>query len=566
MKALSSFLRTTLLALTLVCTATTGLAYDFMVNGIYYNQNGDKATVTYQGRTLEGYNNGVARYSYHSDYMGKVVIPESVSFDGNNYSVTAIGDHAFHSCNELISVSLPQTIEEINEYAFCDCSSLRGVTCFATIPPTWNGNQSYGIDYNKTTLYVPLDLVNVYETSYIWDWFSNIIGFGQNTFSMSAHINWYGDTVVIPVTMENVDEITAFQTDIYLPEGFELLTKNGEYMVELSDRKGRDHVIMASDAPDGAIRVLSYSPTLKTYSGIEGELFYFTIKVPADGSGIVTYPIWLRKTLLTTIEEDEVGALETLGNVNVYFYILGDVDHSGYIDVADIVLTAKYILNQNPEPFIFDAADINGDNKITITDVVKIAHLVLDADYDEPTKKMNAPSDGDNIVCGDFDHNSHMVAICLNNDQGYTAFQLDLTFPMGMTASEFALTERANSLGLIVKNRGNGKVRVLGYSPDLKTITGNNGTLLSFHVDRESEILVDNIQLVTPEGFSVCPNGFVIAMDNTTKVNEQAVAKVVDHINYYNLAGQRIDCPESGVTLTVTTYADGTRTTSKVIK
>ena len=231
-----------------------------------------------------------------------------------------------------------------------------------------------------------------------------------------------------------------------------------------------------------------------------------------------------------------------------------------------MVTTARYILYYNPEPFIFDAADLNGDGKITITDVVKIAHLVLDADYDEPTKKMNAPTEGNNIMCGDFDHNSHMVAISLNNDQDYTAFQFDLTLPMGMTASDFALTERANSLSLLVKDRGNGNVRVLGFSPDLKTIKGNNGALLSFHVEGESEIMVDNIQLVTPEGLSVCPSGFVIAMDNTTSVNEQAVAKVVDHIDYYNIAGQRIDCPESGVTLTVTTYTDGTLTTTKVIK
>lgn len=366
--------------------------------------------------------------------------------------------------------------------------------------------------------------------------------------------------------MQNESEITAFQTDLYLPDGFELIQENGDYAVSLSDRKGRDHVIMVNNAPDGALRILSYSPTLKVFKNNEGELFYITVKVPEGISG--TFPIWLRNTVLTSIDEEELYAIDALSNmtVNDHYMIMGDVNNDGNITVSDVVTTARYILYYNPEPFIFDAADLNGDGKITITDVVKIAHLVLDADYDEPTKKMNAPTNGDNIMCGGFDHNSHMVAISLNNDQDYTAFQFDLTLPMGMTASDFALTERANSLSLLVKDRGNGNVRVLGFSPDLKTIKGNNGALLSFQVEGESEILVDNIQLVTPEGLSVCPSGFVIAMDNTTSVNEQTVAKVVDHIDYYNIAGQRIDCPESGVTLTVTTYTDGTRTTSKVIK
>ena len=118
-------------------------------------------------------------------------------------------------------------------------------------------------------------------------------------------------------------------------------------MVELSSRKGRDHVIMTNDAPDGSVRVLSYSPTLKKFIGNDGELFYITVKVPDNGDGIITYPIWLRKTLLTTTDEEEVGALETLGNIQVYFYILGDVDHNGTITIADIVLTAK--INSFPE-------------------------------------------------------------------------------------------------------------------------------------------------------------------------------------------------------------------------
>lgn len=634
MKTLNLTLRTILLALALVSTATTALAYDFMVNGIYYNLNGDKAIVTYI-EYREYYNNhsvyGLDRYNYVNKYMNHVSIPETVTFNGVTYTVTGIGQYAFANCWSVTSVSIPNTVTSIGSYAFFSCSGLTNITipisvttignnvfencyglsyinipdsvtsigddafyncynvnsitigesvssigyeafytfsnlmsinCLSVSPPDIASNS--GFDNYSAKLYVPKESVELYRTTSGWNYFTNVYGFGDDSFSVSDNTAFHGDTIVIPVSMQNESEITAFQTDVYLPDGFELVQVNGDYAVSLSDRKGRDHVIMVNNAPDGALRVLSYSPTLKPFKNNEGELFYITVKVPEGASG--TFPIWLRNTILTSTDEEELYAIDALSNVSVTNIIMGDVDGNGAINVADIVQTARYILNYNPEPFIFDAADINGDSKITITDVVKIAHLVLDADYDEPTKKMNAPTEGNNIMCGDLDHNSHMVAISLNNDQDYSAFQLDLTLPMGMTASEFTLTERASSLGIIVKDRGNGKVRVLGYSPDLKTITGNNGALLSFHVDRESEILVDNIQLVTPEGFSVCPNGFVIAMDNTTKVNEQAVAKVVDHIDYYNIAGQRIDCPKSGVTVTITTYTDGTRTTSKVIK
>ena len=566
MKTLNHALRTILLALAFIGIATTATAYDFEVDGIYYKIDGDEVSVTYhdysriQVTGSSGYYWYEDHYNYYAGYSNQVIIPETVTYNNMTYCVTKIGDHAFAECSG-ISVIIPNSITVIEDGVFSGCNSLRSVTCMALTPPSCSSLSNY-----VATLYVPLESFEIYKSAYPWEMFSNIIGFGQNTLSMADHTNWYGDTVVIPVSMENVEEITAFQTDIYLPDGFEFLKNGNEYLVSLSDRKGRDHVIMTNDMPDGAIRILSYSPTLKTYSGNEGELFYFTIKVPTDGSGIVTYPIWLRKTLLTTIEEEEVGALETLGNMNVYFYILGDVDHSGFINVADIVLTAKYILNQNPEPFIFDAADINGDNKITITDVVKIAHMVLDADYDEPTQKMSAPVSGDNMMCGEMDNNTHSVAISLNNDQDYTAFQLDLTLPEGMTASDFALAERANDLNLNVKDHGNGKIRLMGYALDLKTIKGSDGDLLTFNVAGGGAILVDGIQLVTPEGLTTRPSGFVIAKENATSVNEIASAKAIDHVDYYNLTGQRVDCPENGVTLIVTTYTDGTRTTTKVIK
>ena len=39
---------------------------------------------------------------------------------------------------------------------------------------------------------------------------------------------------------------------------------------------------------------------------------------------------------------------------------------------------------------------------------------------------------------------------------------------------------------------------------------------------------------------------------------------VIAKVEYFNLAGQRMDQPSTGVTLVVTTYTDGSRTTSKV--
>ena len=620
MKTLNQALRTILLALAFIGTTTTATAYDFKVNGIYYNINGDEATVTYL-RFITARNYAI------NDNIGDVKIPETVTFDGNTYTVTAIGPYAFYNYqNDFIitSISLPNTIKSIGQYAFYNCDGLQEltipesvvtigsyafydcqglthviipdavtfigdcafnacylssviigksvasmgqyaigladiVTSLASTPPTITNTPCFSMD--NVPLYVPLASLETYRTTSGWNYFTDVRGFGENYFSMPDLTSFKGDTIVVPVTMENEDEITAFQTDLYLPNGFEIVDDGDEYLVELSNRKGRDHVIMANEMPDGAIRVLSYSPTLKTFSGNEGELFYLTVKVPDNGDG--NYRIELNNTVVTTADEDEIHALNAYNNIKVFSYILGDVNCDGVITVADVVAAARYILNYNPEPFNFDAADINDDGKITVTDVVKIAHLVLDADYDEPQMRFTSSANG-NSMAGEAGQQA--VAISLENDREYTAFQMDVTMPEGMTASDFALTERSADLGLIVKDRGNGTFRVLGYTADLKTIKGNAGALLTFDVQGTGEILVDGIQLVTPEGQATRLNGFAIAVNNNVTSVDEVAATAVDHVDYYNLAGQRVDRPVSGVTLVVTTYTDGTRTTAKIIK
>lgn len=630
MKPLNITLRTILLTLALVSITNTAFAYDFVVKGIYYNINGNNATVTYidyyerdNGSALYG----ASRYNVKSKYKGFITIPDSVTYNGVSYIVTRIGDYAFANCWSVTGVSIPNTVISISSYAFYNCYGLEhiiipitvtsignnafsycsklsyvtipdsvtfigteafydcsmvtnitigksvistgssafycpsvlSITSLATTPPAASGLPNT----NTTKLYVPKESVELYQTTSDWNYYKNVYGFGNNSFSVPGVPAFNGDTIVIPVTMQNESEITAFQTDVYLPEGFEFVQKNGEYQVSLSERKGRDHVIMVSDAPDGALRVLSYSPSLKPFKNNEGELFYITVKVPEGISG--TYPIWLRNTILTSTDEEELYAIDALSNVMVTNIIKGDANADGSVTVTDVVWAAKYILFQNPEPFVFEAADMNGDGKITITDVVKIANLILDQDYDEPSQlHMMAPNMGGDRMSGENAGNT--VSINLANEMEYTAMQMDFTLPEGMNASEFALTNRASELGLIVKDRGNGKVRILAYSPILKTIKGNEGAVLTFNVDGAmGDIVVDRIELVDLEGVAVRLDAFAITANNPTALDEMNAGKTIASVKYFNLAGQQMTELTDGVNLVVTTYTDGTRTTSKVI-
>lgn len=62
-----------------------------------------------------------------NDYSGDVVIPSTVNFDGNTYSVVALEDECFKNCKNLTSVDIPSSIKAIGVNCFYRCYSLTSV-------------------------------------------------------------------------------------------------------------------------------------------------------------------------------------------------------------------------------------------------------------------------------------------------------------------------------------------------------------------------------------------------------------------------------------------------------
>ena len=331
------------------------------------------------------------------------------------------------------------------------------------------------------------------------------------------------NTIAIPVSMRNTGEVTAFQTDIYLPAGFSVVkNEDDDFVIEPGDRM-TDHMLMSNTIPTGAVRVLCYSPTLQNFEGEMGELFYIAVSIPEGAEG--NYNIVLKNTRVTTSADREVTLADATCELTVVPFVAGDANGNGEITVTDIVSTAMFILNYDTASFDLLAADMNGDGEITVTDVVMIARMVQNGGHYAP---MRAPALGD---INDIMSGSHVtieagetctVSIMLNNEIDYTAFQFMMRLPEGLTASNFSMTDRAGRHFVDATDLGRGKMCVMGYSAALESIEGNSGALLTFDVTAtgsvNGSIDVSAIEMVTPLGQTVNLGKFSMNVNGTTGV------------------------------------------------
>ena len=138
----------------LALVTTTNLwAEDFSVDGIYYNYlDGNNVEVTYRGSS----------YSSYDEYSGEVIIPETVTYNGNAYSVTSIGERSFYG-SSITSITIPASIISIEEYNFYESKYIKTVYLKSTTPPILNGGKIFIT--SRPTCYIPCGTLDTYKAS-----------------------------------------------------------------------------------------------------------------------------------------------------------------------------------------------------------------------------------------------------------------------------------------------------------------------------------------------------------------------------------------------------------------
>ena len=115
--------------LILLMMPLASMAYDFEVDGIYYNLTGSSSVaVTYKDPPT-------GSSDYTAPYSGTITIPSTVNHNDKSYTVTSIDRLAFSYCSGLTSVTIPESVTSIDTGAFWDCSALTSVAIPEGVTP-----------------------------------------------------------------------------------------------------------------------------------------------------------------------------------------------------------------------------------------------------------------------------------------------------------------------------------------------------------------------------------------------------------------------------------------------
>jgi len=178
-----------------------------------------------------------------------------------------------------------------------------------------------------------------------------------------------GKTRTVSMKLDNETAYTAFQCDLYLPEGLSIV--DGSFA--LTERKSSSHSFTVSPFPNSVYRLMSYSMNLKTYSGNNGALVTFDITASEDFSDSVV--IALKNILFTTEAGVEVpfGIEECI----VTKGLKGDVNVDSAINIKDVTALIGYLMTSDSTGIDLYNADVNEDEITSIKDVTTIINMLM---------------------------------------------------------------------------------------------------------------------------------------------------------------------------------------------
>lgn len=449
-------------------------------------------------------------------------------------SITSVGKQAFQGCTGIQWVALSEKTTSLGENSFDGCTGIKYVKSYATLPPEGLVNFPQSVVENGT-IFVPEGSEDYYRYSPTWEnWFSvhpitdnilvsavtlnkNEISFKANeTMQLTATVTGDGatDTGVLwrssnedvatvdangLVTAVGVGEaeITALASDgsgqrdvcrvEVVPTMVESIEIQGGASLKKNHKMELTVAVLPATVTNGTVRWTSSNNALATVAD-DGT-------VTAYAAGDVT---------ITATATDGSGISGTF-TLSIVPPMKGDSNDNDAVTITDAVNTANYAVGNEVENFCFEAADANGDNRITLADASSTVSIVLNQPVLAAMSRACARdyadnTDADNIVIDNFSMKSGSpkdISVRMDNTVEYVALQADVILPDGMTLENISMGASCANHSLMTKQINGNMVRVAVFSLDNTAFLENGEPLFALTVKADNvncgDIVVENI-------------------------------------------------------------------------
>lgn len=198
--------------------------------------------------------------------------------------------------------------------------------------------------------------------------------------SASAVSMGAGKTAILSIHMENDEEAeyNGYQFDVILPQGMAIAENDTSFIYSLSARYDENAEVRIKDFGDGCYRAMVFSLSDSIITGTEGKLISLTLQADStleEGTyqGTICNFRLSSKRGVTFYGSDAAFGIQVINQA----FLMGDVNHDGMVDIADVMMTVNRSLGKRLMDFYVEEADTNGDGDIDIVDVMNIVNIVV---------------------------------------------------------------------------------------------------------------------------------------------------------------------------------------------
>ena len=501
-------------------------------------------------------------------------------------AITSVGKQAFQGCTGLKWVSLSDKTTSLGENSFAGCSGINYIKSYAEFPPEGLVNFVESVPTNGT-LFVPENSIDYYQYSPTWETWLDIRPLNENIMVSTVSIDKSEISFKATETAQLIAEVGAEEaTDkgiLWRTSNADIVTVDGNGLVTAVSVGEASITALAADGSGAkAICHVIVVPTMvesitinSTVTSLKkGRTIELTATVAPATATNSTYTWTTSNPDIATVDSDGIVKALSSGNVDIIatandgsevttsFALTvipptkGDSNDNDVVTISDAVNTANYAVGNEVEQFNVEAADVNGDNRISVADASGTVAIVLDQPVQTSSMaKVRAlasatDTNSDKLVIDDYSAKigeSASVFVALDNTLDYVALQADVTVPEGMTLDAVNIGNRTEGYhSLAVKRVDDRTMRIALFDINNSNFADNDEAVLELVVKvnetSTGAIEINNILASDAQAHEYVLTAIGGNNSNMSGIDNVGISNIrietaVDGINIYNADG-----------------------------